>query len=247
MKRTVVVAVSTLIAVASSAVGGAQAENDFNSVRAVGIISAIGDTLNVAENGAFDMHRGSYLLSIDDWQIDQHVVELLSRELASRFSVVPVSYDRGAFAQQDIGPFTFHPPPVHPLIAKLSAPVDAYLVVSKRLDQLSWQYGNDLGGLNIQRDRLLFRGDRTGVVLLIEIELIDARRNSRLAECQIDEAPSARIADTTDTFDPSLWPDAAHKLSVDQSNALHAQVISVLHPALRNCLTKMGLAGSMAP
>lgn len=210
-------------------------------IKAVAVISAIGDELNVAEVGAFNFNRGRYLIPIQDWNIDDHIAGTISAILAKQFSTVALTYDRTAFEYQKVSGWTFDEPPVKKLTAALAAPVDAYLVVSKKAEFDDYQRRNDIGGLNIYKETTVFLGARYSTFILVDVQLIDSKTNATLAESSIHLGPDVRWADQTNTIDPALWPDETHHLTSDQLAKLREIFATRLDAAIVASLRDMGL------
>lgn len=68
---------------------------DTSSIHSVAIVSAIGQSLTLGDGALLATHSS---LSIADWNFDRGVEDIVSRDLATRFTVKPVAHDSAALA-----------------------------------------------------------------------------------------------------------------------------------------------------
>src|ERR1700678_3842566 len=124
------------------------------SIKSIGVISAVGDTLNIATNGPLlRLSMTQKLRPISDLGIDDSLEAFVSQKLDGQFKIGKVQYDRAKFSlvQQPDFLQLVSLPPTQELIKSLAAPVDAYLVISKDLVPFGLDDKVLRPGLNIGR------------------------------------------------------------------------------------------------
>src|SRR6266545_2488431 len=80
-----------------SAVSTNPASAAFETVRRVGVISALGDTFAVQKVGITVFGNDQKEFAIDSWKIDDFVIGKVRAALGKRFDVRPVTYQKAAF------------------------------------------------------------------------------------------------------------------------------------------------------
>jgi hypothetical protein len=73
-------------------------ETKLQTIKTVGIISAVGDELSFARMGLTGLNNASQSFPIGFWGLDDLIVQQATAALSGRFQVQPVSYQRAAFA-----------------------------------------------------------------------------------------------------------------------------------------------------
>src|ERR1700724_4735113 len=73
-------------------------ETKLQAVKAVGIISAVGDEMSFARMGLTGLNNASQSFPIGSWGLDDLIVQQATAALSGRFQVQAVSYPRAAFA-----------------------------------------------------------------------------------------------------------------------------------------------------
>lgn len=219
----------------------ADAATKLNDIKSIAIISAIGDSITFARVGSLDFHAGAQSLSISNWNVDDQVEQDVAKKLGNRFKIIHVAYDRPSFAQEVVHTLTLEEPPIRDLVSRLSAPVDAYLVISKRGTNSTHEYLNLTGGINVLEQTSMFRKPVYALCVLIEIQLIDSKTNETVARDEIVIKPGVRYDDPANQLDPSLWPADGTHLTEFQSSELRKQATGKLILAIDNSLTAMGL------
>jgi hypothetical protein len=103
--------------------------------RCIGVLSAIGDSINLQKIGITVFGNELNKVPVDSWQIDSLVVSKISAFLSKSWSVRPISYPKGAFAtlEQDHGLFYNYDAELTAIIRRVasSAKCDHYVVVLK--------------------------------------------------------------------------------------------------------------------
>jgi hypothetical protein len=103
--------------------------------KCIGVLSAIGDTINLQKIGITVFGNDLNKVPADSWQIDNLVVSKISAYLSKSWSVRPISYPKGTFAtlEQDHGLFYNRDAELTEIIRRVTSPTrcDHYVVVLK--------------------------------------------------------------------------------------------------------------------
>jgi hypothetical protein len=103
--------------------------------KCIGVLSAIGDSINLQKIGITVFGNELNKVPVDSWQIDNLVVSKISAYLSKSWSVRPISYPKGAFAtlEQDHGLFYNRDAELTEIIRRVtsSTKCDHYVVVLK--------------------------------------------------------------------------------------------------------------------
>src|ERR1700722_1723313 len=103
--------------------------------KCIGVLSAIGDTINLQKIGFTVFGNELNKVPVDSWQIDNLVVSKITAYLSKSWSVRPISYPKGAFAtlEQDHGLFYNLDAELTEIIRRVTSPTkcDHYVVVLK--------------------------------------------------------------------------------------------------------------------
>src|SRR6202171_5215594 len=73
-------------------------ETKLQTVKTVGIVSAVGDEITFAKGGLTGLHTRSQRFPIGSWGLDDVIVQQVTAALNGRFQVQPVTYQKEAFA-----------------------------------------------------------------------------------------------------------------------------------------------------
>jgi hypothetical protein len=142
IRRVVPVLFSTFIACGTAAAqqpakpkAPATAAKPADSGKCIGVLSAIGDSINLQKIGITVFGNELNKVPVDSWQIDNLVVSKISAYLSKSWSVRPISYPKGAFAtlEQDHGIFYNRDAELTEIIRRVtsSTKCDHYVVVLK--------------------------------------------------------------------------------------------------------------------
>src|SRR5690348_2774166 len=107
------------------------------SVKIVGIVSAIGDQFTFAKAGLTGLDNSPRRGPIDSWGLDDLIVQQVAEALSIRFQVQPVTYPRATFATTRESAITavnlVRGDPLKKLVQTDVSPqgLDAYIVISK--------------------------------------------------------------------------------------------------------------------
>jgi hypothetical protein len=103
--------------------------------KCIGVLSTIGDTINLQKIGITVFGNDLNKVPIDSWQIDSLVVKKISAYLSKSWSVRPISHPKDAFAtlEQDHGLFYDRDAELTEIIRRVTSPTkcDHYVVVLK--------------------------------------------------------------------------------------------------------------------
>jgi hypothetical protein len=109
--------------------------NTADNSKCIGVLSTIGDTINLQKIGITVFGNELNKVPIDSWQIDNLVVSKISAYLSKSWSVRPISHPKGAFAtlEEDHGLFYNRDAELTEIIRRVtsSTKCDHYVVVLK--------------------------------------------------------------------------------------------------------------------
>jgi hypothetical protein len=218
---------------------GAPAGAAPQSIKSIGLITALGDTcmFERVPNSPFEWIAPpeASFLEISDWGIDEHVAHAIAKSLGAHYRVQAIDIEH-----QDFDTWTYESLARHirelPIPEK---PVDAYLVVLR-----DWQGdaigGSDhqLGGLGVYRRDFPHGEERLGVFASWRLVLSDPDSG---------EAIVTRAATLPDghvpwlSASPALWPRTQNDLTDAQRHELRSDFVKLIDETLPRALTQIGL------
>ena len=132
------IAMAVLLVLSSSAHAWFETRNaKLQSVKTVGVVSAIGDQFTFAKAGLTGFDNSPRSVPIGSWGLDDLVVQQVTAALSGRFQVQQVTYTRAAFAAIQESPVTavnlVRGDPFKKLVQTEVSPqgLDAYIVITK--------------------------------------------------------------------------------------------------------------------
>lgn len=237
---------AVVLAVSLGACGTfATRDTKLQAVKTVGIISAIGDEMNVASAGLTGLNNTNRSLPIGVWGLDDLVVQQVAMALSARFNVQPVSYRRAAFAvitDSPIRPMNLvRGDPFKKLIQTEVSPqgLDAYVVITKA--KSSAGSGRYVEGIGLIEYRTLL-ASHTQLHALYEVRVFEGKTfkviEKRTAQ-PLDNPEGLKLAGPSRTVDETLAPG---KDDPAQNERLRAAVADLLARSLAATLSDMHLA-----
>src|SRR6195256_4488000 len=113
-------------------------ETKLQTIKRVGIISAVGDEITFARAGLTGLDNSHQSFPVGSWGLDDLIVQQATAALSGRFQVQPVTYKRAAFALIDkdspVAPVNLvRGDPFKKLVQTEVSPqgLDAYIVITK--------------------------------------------------------------------------------------------------------------------
>lgn len=224
--------------------GGAHAwfetrDAKLQSVKTVGIVSAIGDRFTFAKAGLTGLDNGPRSGPIAPWGLDDLMVQQVAEALSIRFQVQPVTYPRAMFATTEESALPavnlVRGDPFKKLVQTEVSPqgLDAYIVITKA--KAYFGGGNrKVEGIGLIRYRTVLESFDL-LHALYEIRVIDGKTFDiieKLAAGPLDNASSVRLPG------PSLLLDAGFD---EQNENLHRAVVDLVVHSLPNTLSDMHL------
>ena len=214
------------------------------TIKSVGIISAVGDTLNISTNGPFlRLSMSQKVRPISDMGIDDALEAFVRQKLSTRYKIEPVQYGRGQFSGvKDSGYLRKNDlPPLEKLVNSLSATVDAYLIISKDLVPFGLDEKVARPGLNIGRGG--FYEDQYVADAFIKVSLIDARTSVLLAQASYPPPISRLWGGKVERLplDGALWPDDAGNFTQLQHDELKKVLTDDLEAIVSRLVEQQGL------
>lgn len=204
----------------------------FAQVHRVGIISALGDRVEIAVFGITASDSKDGYLPIDTWRLDDDAIRDAATMLGGRFQISPVAYDPASFLPADTDTRRIEPP-LGPLVQALpKSDVDAYLVIRRAI----WSPLNTwaLEGLAVHKSKILF-GVHPMVYVTLKADLVQAGTGKTLISLNLG-VPSSTHEDRAD------WSDTPGAMTAAQVEKLHARIVDLVHNELARTLASMGLA-----
>jgi len=218
---------AALLAVLVGSCATIDAPAKLQSLRTVGIVSAVGDEFMLTNAGLTGFADSDQHFSIQPWGIDDLMVTRTAALLGSRFQVQPVTYRRASFAAGERAPpiavmNLLHDDPIKEFVRSEVSPqgLDGYVIITKATST----YGSrrrTVAGLGIIRTGAVL-GSYAELYALYEIRVIDGREFK-----VIDKRPAVplnsdemvRLAGPSRPVDPSLLPTANEPGLNDQLKA----------------------------
>lgn len=216
---------ATLLALACIITLGlpARADDAPQAVKTIGIVSALGDTLEKKKVGITVFGNAETTEDIAAWKIDEFVIAEFTAQLRDSYTVVPVVYTKSDFFPDTRGIIVDADIDTEAAVARLPRPAgtqtpDAYIVVTKTFfSDVIAKTNQHLFGLGLYHPT---RGAyANSIYAAIEVNVVDGRSGKRMK----DRYPSGFLdfGATPDynrmTYDTvyNLWGDG-FSMSADQ-------------------------------
>ena len=209
------------------------------SVRTVGIVSAIGDQFTFEKAGLTGLDNGSRSVPIASWGLDDLIVQQVAAALSMRFQVQPVIYPRATFATTRDSAITavnlVRSDPFKKLVQTEVSPqgLDAYIVITKA--KAYFGAGNrKVEGVGLITYSTVLESFRL-LHALYEIRVVDGKTFDiieKLAAGPPDDASSVRLPG------PSLMIDASFD---ERDESLRRAIVDIVIRSLPNTLGDMHL------
>jgi hypothetical protein len=209
------------------------------SVKTVGIISAIGDQFTFEKAGLTGLDNNPRSGPIASWGLDDMMVQQVAEALSIRFQVQPVTYPRATFATTRESTITavnlVRGDPFKKLVQTEVSPqgLDAYIVITKARAYFGGGNRKVEGVGLIRYSTILESFDLLHA--LYEIRVVDGKTFDiieKLAAGPLDNASSVRLPG------PSLMIDAGFD---ERDENLHRAVADLVIRSLPNTLSDMHL------
>jgi hypothetical protein len=223
----------------------ATGETKLQTVKTVGIISAVGDQMTFAKAGLSGLDNGSRSVPIDSWGLDDLIVQRATAALGGRFQVKPVTYNRAAFAMVKdsvVAPVNLvRSDPFKTLVETEVSPqgLDAYIVITKAKANIGGA-GRKVEGVGFITYGTLMES-YSQIYALYEIRVIDGKTFDvieKMAAPPLDNASQVRLAGPSQPIDESVSIGAAD----GNNESLHKAVVDLIVRSLPTTLSDMHLA-----
>jgi hypothetical protein len=233
MSRAVAFIIVLLVGACASV--GAVKPDKIGSVRTIGIVSAIGDRLQVRRVRFSGIDEDEKSFPIDGWGMDEYITGKVRAHLTPHFDVRAITYQRAAFAA----------PISNSAIAQLRSAaspqgLDAYLLITKRVSPFG-STRSYVNGLGIGNGAF---GDYYAYALY-SLTVVDGRHLTVIEdETVIKRVSAAPFQDHLYAFvhgphlkvDASLWPTV---LDQTQNGTLKAALKDLIDQSLPATLGKL--------
>jgi hypothetical protein len=208
------------------------AADRFPEIRRIGVIAALGDTVEIAHFGYIAPNRRYTYLPVKTWDLDGFAARKAGELLGGRFEIAQVPYDEASFLPPPDAKPDDRDPRLGPLIATMSKSVDAYLVIRK----ISWNGpGWVLAGLGVEHSKMSFLSTHGMVHVSLEISLVEAGTGKIIASKSHGVPLTAAEA-------PGEWADSADQLTTEQQQKLRGHIEALVAKEIERSLPAMGLA-----
>jgi hypothetical protein len=222
-------------------------ETKLQTIKRVGIISAVGDEITVARAGLTGLDNSRRSFPVGSWGLDDLIVQQATAALSGRFQVQPVSYKRTAFARVEkespVAPVNFiRGDPFKKLVQTEVSPqgLDAYIVITKAKANFGGG-GRKVEGIGfVSYDTLLASSNH--IHALYEIRVIDGKTFDvieKMVAPPLDSAESIRLPGPSRTVDASLSPGTGNPV---RNENLHRAITDLIARSLSTTLSDMYLA-----
>jgi len=244
VRRWAVIALFVLSGCAPSGIAPEQLSN----VKTIGIVSAIGDRFAFQMVGVTILGNDRKDWSIETWQIDEHVTNVLAGHLARRFDVRPVTFRPAAFISERKGEPTTQAGALA-LGNSVRAAVqpkglDAYVVVTKARAPVG-ATGQVVEGVGLQRYSL---SSITNLHVLYSITVVDGRTYQVIGSTPAFSAAESRsIGGPSQKVDPALWTEMLAAPNQDLRGQAHGMVLNLLNRSLPATLADLKLVDRGGP
>jgi len=243
------VSFATILLVAVN-VGGcavfATRETKLQTVKTVGIISAVGDEITFARGGLTGLDNSSQRFPIESWGLDDLIVQKVTAALNGRFQVQPVNYTRAAFAaikDSPVAPVNLvRSDPIKKLVQTEVSPqgLDAYIVITKAKSTFGGG-GRKLEGIGYLNYGTVL-ASYNQIHALYEVRVFDGKTFDvieKMAAPPLDDVGAVRIAGPSRMIDESLSLGTGDPA---QNEKLHAAIADLVARSLPSTLSDMHLA-----
>src|ERR1700694_4576189 len=212
-------------------------ETRLQTVKTVGIISAVGDEITFATGGLTGINNRSQSFPIGSWGLDDLIVQQVTAALNGRFQVQPVTYGRDVFATAEkesiVTPVNLiRGDPFRKLVQTEVSPqgLDAYIVITKAKSN----FGG--GGRKVEGIGFLTYGtvmaSYSQIHALYEIRVIDGKTfdviEKRVAP-PLDNAAEVRLPGPSRVVDESFSLSAGDPV---RNEKLHGAITDLIARSL---------------
>jgi hypothetical protein len=213
----------------------------YADIRSLGIVSAIGDSIEFASVGSFGIGLDEPRMPAPaDWNIDGHIEALMRGNLSSQFTVKDAGEARSALLQASL----FTPDgKARDTLTELPArdDLDAYLVVLKHPRNFQ---GMNCAGLDVCRfGGLMHATNFLGADYVVV--LVDAHTRKVLAWHVGVTSPQFAMELPVEEIGDELWPKAPPQASAGQLEQVHGDFVRLIDDSVPETLLHMLLTGKM--
>jgi hypothetical protein len=223
----------------------ATGETKLQTVKTVGIISAVGGQMTVATGGLSGLDNSSRSFPIDSWELDDLIVQRATAALSGRFQVKPVTYNRTAFAivkDSVVAPVNLvRGDPFKTLVKTEVSPqgLDAYIVITKAKSSIGGA-GRKVEGVGYITYGTVMESYRQ-IYALYEIRVIDGKTFDvieKMAAPPLDNTGHVKLAGPSQPVDGGVSIGAGD--GTDES--LRKAVVDLIVRSLPTTLNDLHLA-----
>jgi hypothetical protein len=215
------------------------------NIHSVAVISAIGDELELRQVGLTVFSNAETPVSTRDWNLDDAIEKTVGASLASRFTIVQVPHDRGAFAAIKPGLFNSFEHQAGKLITAMPAgAADAYVVIfPMTLQDPIMGTNQNLTGMGLYHRDLMFGNAINALYAFYEVGIFDAKTGDMLSSGGAESTVKTLFGYAAPSLacDASLWPDPPESLTAAQRDQIKGLVFSLIGTSLDHGLANADL------
>jgi hypothetical protein len=171
------------VALALSLPAYAGSADEYANIHTVGVISALGDSIDWTTVGLVVFQNDQATLPIGDWKLDDDIAQRVAAALSPRFTVKMITTDVSALETLQVTVMRSVSPDLENFVRGLPANngVDAYVIVSKaQLPDTVGGSNQSLWGLGVYRHPLMFGRGLFAVYADYRVNVIDARTGNQI-------------------------------------------------------------------
>jgi len=220
----------------------ATAGDRYANIHTVGIVSVIGDVVSMSSESLFTGGtKNACLVYVDDWRLDDAIVERIAALLSPRFAAKPVTISRASLfnlRDSESG--------IRRYITTLPKEngVDAYIVVSKRYLTASSGNGPNIFGLTVLDSAI----GGPSVFALYQIDVIDAKSGRQIAFAFGHTGVGMlNFTEVQRGVDKSYWSATDSEFSAGQKQKLKSVVSEITLNSLPYALYTADLISGIPP
>lgn len=183
MGRIIKLLGGAFVALALSAPAYAGSADEYANIHTVGVISALGDSIDWTTVGLVVFQNQQASLPISDWKLDDDIAQKVAAALKPRFTVKMIDTDVSALETLQVTVMRSVSPDLENFVRGLPASNggDAYVIVSKAQLQDTVGGANQLlWGLGVYRHPLMFGRGLFAVYADYRVIVIDARSGKQI-------------------------------------------------------------------
>jgi hypothetical protein len=219
-----------------------EAMNPYKAIKTVGVVSTVGDNLELPWSGMLLLH-GMNAMQIRDWKLDGEIEADVTSALGKQFTVRPIAFDRARLASASVAlDKNKQMLPIEGLAP--SSDVDAFVVVLNDTATIGPPaLSQDIAGFGVwNREGQI---DKTAVFAIYAIAVVDAHTLKILAVSPGISSPRHASSKLLRKVDETVFQRDGTTISADGVKTVHAAISDIMSDSIPETLLRLGLTGVM--